>query len=405
MHGICSLTLQADKKAKPEDLLKMNQQKITVKAGEDILFCGILTQMHMDQDQRGYLLYLTLHSLSWLMDIERRTRTFQNPKKKLEDVLKKLVEPYNKGETKAELTAESPADVIERLLYQHAETDWGFLRRLAAEQGKLLFTDTRTDVLRVSIGCKAFKKREGEKNVVFYRQEVSTLGAERILKNTDDKARTCYYVDTLYSPPDVRPAAGQTIMFDKREQTILSCEVVPDQSGLLRSYLRLRSKEGCRPEAAEELADWSDAQWLEGKVLEVKGTDVKVQFSCDKEQKKEEAIAIPYESTAANYLYCMPDVGDPVSVYAETNGALSAIGSHKVPPKKDGKEDGKGGAAGNGGKDRGTGRGQGVLGAGGEADGDARSERQAAVEGQGPLPADHRRQRRSRAFDQDLYGG
>lgn len=342
-HGLCSLSLLVSEEMKPEDLLKLDKQKITVKAGKDILFCGILTQSHMDQDNNGYRLYLVVYSLSWLMDIERRTRTFQNPKKKLGDVLKQIVEPYNKGKTKAELTAESPSGVIERMLYQHDETDWEFLRRLAAEQGKLLFTDTRTDVLRVSIGCTVFKKQEGEKKVVFYRQQVSTLEAERILKNTDNKARTCYYVDTLYSPLDIRFAAGQTIMFDKREQTILSCEVVPDQSGMLRSYLRLRSKEGCRPEAKTELTGWSDAQWLEGKVLEVKGTDVKVQFACDKEQKKEEAIAIPYESTAANYLYCMPDVGDPVSVYAEPNGTLSAIGSHKAPPKKGGKGDGKGG--------------------------------------------------------------
>ena len=337
-HGVCKLTLRIPMDADPPDLLKLNDRmiKLQIAADKTILFCGVLMYSALEQHQDRVFLHLSVYSLSKRMDIKRKTRTFQNPKKKLDDVLQTIAKEYSSGEIKVELQAEDPSQTIDRMLYQHNETDWELLLRLAGDQGKLLFTDAHTYILRLSVGFKSFKKQE-DKSGLYSTQMLSLLQCERIKENTDDKARSCYYLDTSYVQYDLGIGVGQSSSYDGKEQVVIESRVMQEgEDSSLSVWVKLRNNEGCRRSAWAELADWTVGHWLEATILDVKGTDVMVQFSCDKEQKKEEAMPIPYESTASNYLYVMPDIGDPVRVYFATYGAVSAVGGYKMPSGKDG---------------------------------------------------------------------
>ena len=56
---------------------------------------------------------------------------------------------------------------------------------------------------------------------------------------------------------------------------------------------------------------------MTGKVLESKGTNVKIQFDCEERQSKDDALDIPFETGAGNYLYNMPDDGEKIFVYVD----------------------------------------------------------------------------------------
>ena len=50
--------------------------------------------------------------------------------------------------------------VIEAMLYQDNETDWEFLKRVANLYGQYIFTDSKTDVMRIAIGTYPFARKK-----------------------------------------------------------------------------------------------------------------------------------------------------------------------------------------------------------------------------------------------------
>ena len=339
-HGRCSLVLQVAKDTKPVELLKGKAKTVEVMYGEDRLFAGIVTDMQLlPQDNRSMVVGLELATLSVLLHRERRTRTFQNGKKTLQNILDVVAKPYK--EVKAVLEAEKPEEKIPRLVCQNNETDWEFLTRLAAQLGKLLFVDARADTIHVSAGIKAFAKRDKEQSVTSAMQ-VSYLACARAEKNTDEKARPIYYQQRVTDMALPGFGAGSTSKAGNVQLAVVESRV-EEQEGGLRNHLVYMPLEGIRPAAWQELAGWGRGHLLQGKVLEAdaKTCTVKVHFDCDEKQPKEEALAIPYESLAGNYLFAMPDAGDPVDVYYEDSGELLAIGCHKAAGKRAGQKEEK----------------------------------------------------------------
>ncbi|SDG74638.1 hypothetical protein SAMN05216584_1117 [Selenomonas sp. WCT3] len=191
------------------------------------------------------------------MDIKRHSRTFQSERKTLSDVANVIGQPYGLQ------IAVQDNPVLPRMLYQHEETDWQFLVRLAETTGHFLFTNCASDQIQLSLGFVPFSRRE-------------LAGYDRI--------------KTITLP-------------------VSTCRKVKEN---------IRPKEGCRPTAEEELRRTNMPQQLTGTILAVEGTNVKVKFDCDEHQAIEDTCWIPYENTVNNYQYSMPDVGDHVFVYYES---------------------------------------------------------------------------------------
>lgn len=339
-HGSCSLVLQVAKGTEPAELLKGKEKTVEVMYGEDRLFAGIVTAMRLlPQDNRSMAMHVELATMSMLLHRERRTRTFQNKNKTLKNILDEVAKPYK--EVKAVLEAEKPEEKITRLVCQNNETDWDFLTRLAAQLGKRLFVDARSDTIHVSTGIKSFAKRGKEQSVTSAMQ-VSYLACARAEKNTDEKARPLYYQQRVTDMMLPGFGVGSTSQLDKVQLVVVESRV-EDDGGSLRNYLVYMPVEGTRPAAWQELAGWGRGHLLQGKVLEAdaKNCTVKVHFDCDEKQPKDEALAIPYESLAGNYLFAMPDAGDPVDVYYEDSGELVAIGCHQAAGKNSASKDEK----------------------------------------------------------------
>lgn len=292
-HAICKLTFITDKKIDTKKILNWNKTQIKVKADKDIIFGGIIQSCTLETRIEGTFLFVTALSLSSQLESARSTMSFQNAKKKFSDIL----EVVKKNYASSDLTCAKDAAISE-LIYRENLTDWEFLKGLAERHGQILFTNSKTDKLQIILGFKAFKEFELEEPVTILRRAVPMDFYKRLEANTYEGARSAYFAETTLLTYDVKIGAGHGV-------------------NVLYNEITLRHAEGCRADAFDVLKHFDKFYYITGAVLESKDTNVKIQFDCDEKQSKDEALDVPYESCASNYLYTMPDEKDKVFVYVD----------------------------------------------------------------------------------------
>ena len=154
IHGICDLQLMLQKIADSSFLQKLEGQKIKILHKTEIVFMGIITQVEWLEQSDYNCLRVHAVTISREMDIQRHSRTFQSESKTLSDVANAIAKPYGVQ------VAVQDNPVLPRMLYQHEETDWQFLVRLAESTGHLLFTNCASNRIALSLGFVPFSERK-----------------------------------------------------------------------------------------------------------------------------------------------------------------------------------------------------------------------------------------------------
>ena len=310
-HGICKIALMVDEKLDAKTILNWNKTQIKVKADKDIIFCGIICQCRLKTGIDANYLNVTAKSLSIKLESARKSMTFQNAKKKFSEILSVVEKEYKPAEI-----ACWKDETIAEMIYRENLTDWEFLTELAERHGQILFTDSKTDKLRVSVGFKAFKEITADNSFELLRQNVPINFYKRLEANTYEGARATYFVETELFTYDVKIGVGYGVNYENKVQAVIASHVYFYEN-VLHNDITLRHAEGCRADAWDVVKHFDKFFYITGKVLESKDTNVKVQFDCDEKQNKDEALDIPYESPVSNYLYTMPDENDKVFVYVD----------------------------------------------------------------------------------------
>ncbi len=333
-HGICHLDLALSGPLRTMELISLGQRKFTVKLNEKgIIFAGIIVRAIQEEKHGIHLLHVAAQTLSCQMDRTPRSRTFQSENKTLQQVLFRV--SSESSTEKPDIKASDAQSRIPQMLWQDNQTDWEFLHRLAESRGSLIFADSKTDVLRISMGPLPFKGKDPGQ-IFMERGRRALLGeCECIRKNTDSKISPAYFTETEIMTDDLFLGVGYGIRYDGKEQIVKRSYITTEGSTLI-NYATIIPKEGCKAGARDELREANRGKYLTGKVLQAQGQDkgnsgrhncIKVQFDCDQKQDKSEARWIPYMNIVNNYIFSMPDEGDRVSVYFEENGTILAIGS------------------------------------------------------------------------------
>jgi|GEM_PF-3396926 len=329
-HGICQLSFVMKKKFMPEKIIKFAKKKITVKSNEDkIIFCGLIVSYRAENRAGILLLFVTAETLSCQLKLsEKKSCTFQKADKTFSVMIGDLKKNYSDADFSYEKDRK-----VSALFYRKNLTDWEFLRELAESQGQILFADSKSDRLRVSIGAKSFKDFPEDKTVKLLRQSIALDFFKRLEQNTYQSARATYFVDTeiLSSNPEI--GVGSSVSFNGKKQVVIASHIFLSEN-ILYNEIKLRPQEGCRAEAFDVTNYFDRSYFLTGTVLESKDNDVKVQFDCDDKQDKNDALKIPYESQVSNYLYTMPDEKDKVFVYFD-NLRQAAMGSLRTKAVSD----------------------------------------------------------------------
>ena len=328
-HGICELSFILGETLDSAEMLKMDKTKITVKANKDIIFCGLVSRCELIGQVGGDILNLTALSLSCQLESAQKSKSYQSSKKKCSDIAKDVAKSYSAAEIDC-----WKDETISELIYRDNLTDWEFLKNFAERHGQILFVDTKTDKLKLSIGFKAFKEFELEKEPKLLSRGVPMDFYSRLEQNTYDGARTCYFFETTLEIFDLNIGVGSAVKYDNKSQAVIASRIHVNENNLCNE-ITLRPAEGCRADERAVTRHFDEFYYLTWKVLASEGNNVKVQFDCDENQSKDEALDIPFESNASNYLYTMPDDGDKVCVYVDRirQAAITSLRSKDVDDK------------------------------------------------------------------------
>ncbi len=283
-----------------------------------LLFSGICASSSAASIS-GYMeLEIKAYSRGYLMDKKKKRRTFQDPAKDLQTVADDVASEYGAA---IQVEKNVPLPQIET---QDSETDWAFLQRLANKEGMNLYdniTAPKPFLVMGSLGtgsCSSLSEAvpvSVEKNIEEY---------QKTEQNHPEEFSGSYeFLKETIVVPDLTISAGYLV-----GNLIVQESRIINRSGLLLNLLTIKRKEAEKvPYKLRSTGRGKFSAILTGTVLAVEGTNVKVHFQVDESQAEAQAMWMPYENTMNNYFYCMPDEGDKVFCYYDSEGSSVCLGS------------------------------------------------------------------------------
>ena len=140
-HSSLSLKLVADRRFDREDILRYENTPIKLYTPEgNCIYAGICTSIGLCCLNQYTELLIEAHSFSVLADVKPMERTFQNPSKKLGQILDMVLGSYG-------YSVSIQKDVtVPFMLSQQNETDWAFIKRVANQLGFMVFADSHSEM-------------------------------------------------------------------------------------------------------------------------------------------------------------------------------------------------------------------------------------------------------------------
>ena len=327
-HGRMTVRFLTKAGTKQTDAIRQQGMEVRlVTVDKESVFCGICTGVKLFGENDYMEAELMAVTASILTDQDPQTHTFQGTGKTLGSV-------FAQGIGKKALTAFEPgaADlVVSEMLSQENETDWAFDRRIANQYGKQLFVDSKATGCQIHIGNMPF--REKEPGIILSESVKRSVDKVRSLQGNNSPSVSVFeYENTVLVVSNLTVGVGYTVKWQGRMQTVVK-STISCRQGLVRNEITLANAEGLSPSAEQFFATENISSILTGKVLDIDGNNVMVDFG----SAGDEPRWIPYAHAVSNYFYCMPDVDDTVFVYYETGDSdkILCLGSRHVNDSPD----------------------------------------------------------------------
>ncbi len=279
---------------------------------EQVFFHGILTGMQMKKEAQASMMTIEARTGSFLLDIEKHTRSFQDAGFSYESVVASCVTPAGGYSIMLE-KEDVPTGCF---LMQYNETDWAFIRRIASYVGVVLCPEYATGGKKIYLGYSG-RRVTGNLEPDSY-QVVQNFGANAPADAFGGKGfagETAYIVQTreIYD-------LGDTVTFQGRKLVAGRIESRLEGQELCHTYHLIPERDGLLPALYNSLLH---GVALKARVLAVETTVVQVQF--DEDENKDGCgrrwfdFATVYSTPDGAGWYCMPEVGDEVRVVFPDN--------------------------------------------------------------------------------------
>jgi len=341
-HSTMTLRLVCAQQLSSEEIMRHEDVPVKVYTPEGgCVYAGICTAISLNSLNQYAEVVITAKSFSYEADLKAYSRTFQDPGKHLGQVVDTVFAAYGFS---VSLQEDIPVPIM---LSQQDETDWAFIRRVANQFGYTVFVDSKSPGKHISIGLVPFSKEafpvEGKASVLS-----KDIAAFWRIKNGPAQGASAYeFLQQGYQIPGLTMGVGHAA--DGISPRIAVRSEITARGGLLVNAVVLAYQDGAYPDAQEtenvpisgsirrsstgfQLSTQSVSSVVSGIVRGVYGTDVEVEFA---DGPAGGVRRIPYCSVISNDFYCMPDVGDTVYCYYETNGTVVCLGSRHVNDSPD----------------------------------------------------------------------
>lgn len=310
---------------KKEEYEKLGREETWVQVtaateeGTCILFYGVINEMRLEVEDGTCRMELVLRSGSSLMDKTHRIRSFQSEKLTYAD----LLDTCGQGTMKAvKIMTEAKGKETGQFLMQYMETDWEFIKRLAAMNGTVVVADCSTEGKKYYFGLPDRRAAVME-NAVQYKtqcdmEECRKKKARGMEIAPADTTSYLWESREIYELGDWGMIGGQKLVIWKIETQM--------KGSVLYHIYYMRPKLGL-PEPAWHNPHISGVT-LFGRVLDVSGEKVQIEISGDENKENSGTCwftyATVYSSADGTGWYCMPEIGDKVRLHFPTEKETEA---------------------------------------------------------------------------------
>jgi len=278
------------------------------------LFHGIVTRLSVHCIRGVYTFELEAASHSYQMDIQIKKRSYQDIHRTYDDLVTTMIRKYKYGDAIDTVTNNTKLGTF---VLQYEETDWAFLKRLAARFGSVLVPEVTAASPKVFFGMPAGKLYKLERDVSY---QVRRTFHE--LETGKPGKRAGSYVTYVFESLQYY-ALGDSIALPigSGKELVVVRAVTRMKDGLLLTRYDLQAEQDIRYARYEN--DQATGIALTGSVLQVQQDLVQLQLDIDPKQDPAKAcwfpVATRYAAEEHSGWYDMPEVGARVELYLPTS--------------------------------------------------------------------------------------
>lgn len=301
---------------KAEDVKKvlsdMSYEKLEIfsqnkDGSREVLFIGLIQKIRLEEEGQYAVLHLEAVSYTWQMDIQRKSRSFQNTALTYQDVANAVA-----GEYGAEMRWNIEDRRLQYPLIQYQETDYNFLKRILSHlQGKMTPESSAPGAgICFYAGMREGKNRGNIDLLQFAHTTLPFRDGNR-LDTGRKKQQTGYEIADME-----HMELGDILLIQGRELYVMEAETALTDN-ILTCTCKVFPKE-CF-EAEKIPAETLRGAVITGTVIETGQEKIKLHLDIDSEQAVSEAYRFPWKPITGNLFYCMPEIGTKAALYFDKN--------------------------------------------------------------------------------------
>lgn len=325
-HGVMALKAIVPDSITMEDILRQEDAPIKLLApGNKIIFAGLCVylDLHTETQYNELIVYAKSHSI--VGDQTRGSQTFQNTGKTLGQVVQTVLDPCG---VFFSLEKDIP---IPQMISQNDETPFAFVRRIANELGFQVFVNSKIDQPQISIGVVPFSTLDCP-DFEITKEQKDLDAFLKVKANTDSSISAFEMAACTGVMGQLQVGVGCLLTGGVRSRIVTQSRILSKQD-IVENTITITDPIGVCPSSAQQNTTTFLSSVITGKVLNVSGTNVLVQFDVDGPASGTRII--PYENSVSNYFYCMPDIDDIVFAYYQNDGTIICLGSKHVNDSPD----------------------------------------------------------------------
>ena len=267
---------------------------------EEILFAGVIRTAEITVEGEYAVLSLQAVSYTCKMDIEKKSRSFQNLSMTYMEAAEGIVREYG-----GRLVWNLPDRPLDGPLIQYKETDYMFLGRMLSHMGRRFTAGDSLSGIYLHAGVRD-GNCTGDMELKEYKYSTE-LFCGRTAKKRQEKRKRGYRIeDTGFL------RVGDSVRIQGNMFYVMEAHT-SFTGGVLKCDCLVFPLECFRTERLQ--AETLKGAVLTGKVLETGQELVKLHLDIDRIQPAAEAYEFPWKPITGNLMYCMPEAGTKAALY------------------------------------------------------------------------------------------
>ncbi|MFJ8460749.1 RHS repeat-associated core domain-containing protein [Lysinibacillus xylanilyticus] len=277
--------------------------EVVVKFGrdKDILFSGRIENAELQASQGVHYVSVEAISFTANMDIEKRSRSFQDANMTYVQLINTIVGAYPQGDY---IDRASNGQAIGQISIQYLETDWEFIKRMASRLHAVVFPDLKGKGARFWLGTPQSRKSV----TIDHLPSVLRMDVDSYRLITENDGTDVSEADYTFCEFESTESydLGTLVQLKGRSYVIAVREIYLDR-GVLKFQYTAQPEKSIRQRLVRNL-DLIGAAFT-GKIIDVTQNTVKIHLDIDKNQDKEKAHWFAYSADANSVMYLMPQIG------------------------------------------------------------------------------------------------